>query len=187
MREAINYKELDFIRNIFEEYGEEFKFSIGQLICTDRYLPGKIYLIKEGQARLIINYEGLDTTLKKLIPGDVVGLASLLKGKSCEEVRASEELIALGISDEKFLSLYKENLNLKKFCDKKIWEPELIFFAKRFLENKRINNASIQKIYEKIYEDVEIIPSNLTGIKKVLENKRRIFSRQFKKIRFSAF
>ena len=95
----------------------EFKFSIGQLICTDSYLPGKIYLIKEGQARLIINYEGLETTLKKLIPGDLIGLASHLKGKSCEEVRASEELIVLSISDEKFYDLYNQkiNLNLKLF------------------------------------------------------------------------
>ena len=173
MEEVVNYPELDLISNIFEEYGEEFKFSIGQIISTEKYLPGNIYFIKEGKARLITNLNGFDTTVKKLLPGDLIGIASLLKGKSCEEVRASEELIVLSISDEKFLSLYKEKLNLKKFCDKKIWEPELIFFAKRFLENKRINNASIQKIYEKIYEDVEIIPSNLTGIKKALENKKK--------------
>ena len=108
MEEVINYPELGFIRNIFEEYGEEFKFSIGQIISTEKYLPGRIYLIKKGNARLITNFDGKDTTLKKLLPNDLIGIASLLKGKSCEEVRASEELIALGISDEKFLSLYKE-------------------------------------------------------------------------------
>ena len=53
---------------------------------------------------------GLETTLKKLIPSDLIGLASHLKGKSCEEVRASEELIALGISDEQFFNLFKVNL-----------------------------------------------------------------------------
>jgi len=137
MIEAKNYKELDFIRNIFEEYGEEFKFSIGQIISTEKYLPGKIYFIKKGKARLITNFDDVDTTLKKLLPNDLIGIASLLKGKSCEEVRASEELISLGISDEKFLSLYKKNLNFRKFCDKKIWDPELIFFTKRFLENKK--------------------------------------------------
>ena len=157
MIEAINYKELDFIRNIFEEYGEEFKFSIGQIISTEKYLPGKIYFIKKGKARLITNFDGVDTTLKKLLPNDLIGIASLLKGKSCEEVRASEELISLGITDEKFFSLYKEKLILRKFCDKKIWDPELIFFTKRFLENKKIKEGSIQKIYEKIYKEVEII------------------------------
>ena len=49
MIEAKNYKELDFIRNIFEEYGEEFKFSIGQIISTEKYLPGKIYFIKKKE------------------------------------------------------------------------------------------------------------------------------------------
>ena len=37
MVEVINYPELDFIRNIFEEYGEKFKFSIGQIISTEKY------------------------------------------------------------------------------------------------------------------------------------------------------
>ena len=180
MIEAKNYKELDFIRNIFEEYGEEFKFSIGQIISTEKYLPGKIYFIKKGKARLITNFDEVDTTLKKLLPNDLIGIASLLKGKSCEEVRASEELISLGISDEKFLSLYKKNLNFRKFCDKKIWDPELIFFTKRFLENKKIKKGGIQKIYEKIYKEVEIIPSNLTGIQKALKNKKRIFLSSFK-------
>ena len=179
MVDAIDYPELDFIRNIFEEYGEKYKFSVGQIICTEKYLPGRIYFIKKGNARLITNFDGVDTTLKKLLPNDLIGMASLLKGKSCEEVRASEELIALGISDEKFFSLYKENLNLRKICDEKIWEPELIFFTKRLLDNKKIKNASIQEIYEKIYRDVEIIPSNLKGIKKALENKKRIFLSTF--------
>ena len=107
MKDLINYPELDFIKNIFEEYGEESKFSVGQIICTEKYLPGRIYFIKKGKARLITNFNGLDTTLKKLLPNDLIGLASLLKGKSCEEIRASEELIALSISDEQFFSLYK--------------------------------------------------------------------------------
>ena len=107
MENDFNQPDLEFIKNIFDEYGETIKFSIGQLVCTEKYLPGNIYLIKKGKARLITNYNDFDTTLKKLVPGDLIGLASLLKGKSCEEVRASEELIALRISDEKFCNLFK--------------------------------------------------------------------------------
>ena len=128
------------------------------MICTDKYLPGKIYFIKKGQARLITNYEGVDTTLKKLIPGDLIGLASLLKGKSCEEVRASEELIALSISDEQFFNLYKYQISLRKYCNQKIWEPELIFLTKKFLEDKNNKRVKINEIYEKISKEVEIIP-----------------------------
>ena len=171
--------EFELIRKIFEDYGQELKFSIGQLICTDRYLPGKIYFIKEGKARLIINYEGIDTTLKKLIPGDVIGLASLLKGKSCEEVRASEELIALSISDEQFLSLYKDKLSLRRYCDQQIWEPELIFLTKKFLEGKNNKEFKIKEIHEKISKKVEIIPFDQKEITNALENKSRLFLSSF--------
>ena len=95
MKDELNHSELELIKSIFEEYGKIFKFSVGQLLCTEKYLPGNIYFIKEGKARLITNLNGFDTTVKKLLPGDLIGIASLLKGKSCEEVRASEELIVL--------------------------------------------------------------------------------------------
>ena len=158
---------------------KSLNFQLVKLLVLKNIYQEEIYFIKKGNARLITNFDGVDTTLKKLFPNDLIGMASLLKGKSCEEVRASEELIALGISDEKFFSLYKEKLNLKKFCDKKIWEPELIFFAKRFLENKKIKEGSLQIIYENIYK-VEIIPSNIAEFQKAFKNKKRIFLSSFK-------
>ncbi len=175
MKGEKNFPEFEMLREIFEDYGEEFKFSIGQLICTERYLPGNIYFIKKGKARLITNYEGQDTTLKKLEPGDFIGLASLLKGKSCEEVRASEELIALSISDEKFHNLYKDKLSLKRYCDLKIWEPELISLTKKFLDNQNTKEFKIKEIYEILSKEVAIIPFDLNEIKKSLKNKKRLF------------
>ena len=175
MKEGKFFSESDLIRTIFEDYGKEFKFSIGQLICTDKYLPGRIYFIKEGQARLIINYEGVDTTLKKLKSGEVIGLASVITGKPCEEVRASEELIALSISDEQFLNLYKDKLSLRRYCDQKIWEPELINLSKNFLEDKYNKELKIKEIYEKLSKVVEIIPLDQKKIKNSLENKCRLF------------
>ena len=47
MKGKKNTSEFEYILKIFEDYGEEFKFSIGQLICTDKYLPGKIHFIKK--------------------------------------------------------------------------------------------------------------------------------------------
>ena len=83
---------------------------MGQLLCTEKYLPGNIYFIKEGKARLITNLNGFDTTVKKLLPGDLIGIASLLGGKAIEEVRASKELVVYSIEDKKFLQIYKQNL-----------------------------------------------------------------------------
>ena len=55
MKDELNHSELELIKSIFEEYGKIFKFSVGQLLCTEKYLPGNIYFIKEGKARLITN------------------------------------------------------------------------------------------------------------------------------------
>ena len=181
MKAKKDYSNFELIREIFEDYGEESKFSIGQLICTDSYLPGKIHFIKRGKARLIIKNNELDTTLKKLLPGDFIGVASLLKGKSCEEVRASEELITLSISDEQFYNLYQDKLTLKSYCDLTIWGPELIFLVIKFFEDKNNKEYKVQEIYEKISKEAEIIPFDLEEIKKAFKNKKRLFLSSFNK------
>ena len=61
-----------------------------------------------------------------------IGIASLLGGKSIEEVRAADELIAYSLEDEKFLKIYQENLNIKNFCDNFIWEAEILSILKHF-------------------------------------------------------
>ena len=125
----------------FEKFGKELKFSIGQSICTENYLPGQIFLIKEGKARLITKIDGGFKTIKKLLPGSFIGIASLLKGISCEEVRASEELIVLSLTDKEFSDLYKNNLLVKNFCDTNLFDPELIFLIKKY---------NLQDIYIKL-------------------------------------
>ena len=100
----------------FEKFGKELRFSIGQTICTENYLPGQIFLIKTGKARLITKIDGSFKTIKKLLPGSFIGIASLLKGNCCEEVRASEELIVLSLTDKEFSDLYKNNSLVKNFA-----------------------------------------------------------------------
>ena len=36
MENDLNQPDLEFIQNIFEDYGETIKFSIGQLVCTEK-------------------------------------------------------------------------------------------------------------------------------------------------------
>ena len=52
----------------FENFGKELRFSVGQSICTENYLPGQIFLIKRGKARLITKIDGGFQTIKKLLP-----------------------------------------------------------------------------------------------------------------------
>ena len=79
-----------------------------------------------------------------MLPGSFIGIASLLSGNSCEEVRASEELIALSLTDKEFMDLYKNNSIVKNFCNTNLFDPELIFLIKKFSnfnQNKKTNLA----------------------------------------------
>ena len=95
-------------------------------------LPKEVFLIKEGNARLISEIDNKLTSVSKLSKGEFIGISSLLCGKPIEEVIASENLVVYSIEYEKFFELYKENLSIKNFCDNNIWGSELLFILKKF-------------------------------------------------------
>ena len=144
----------------FEKFGKELRFSIGQSICTENYLPGQIFLIKEGKARLITKIDGSFKNIKKLLPGSFIGIASLLKGNSCEEVRAAEELIALSLTDKEFIDLYKNNSLVKNFCDTTLLDPELIFLIKKFSNINQNNKTQLADFITTISKESRIITLN---------------------------
>ena len=163
------------VKKIFEDYGEETKFTLGQNLTTNKYLPGNVFLIKTGQARLITKIDGRQTTIIKLSQGNLVGAASLMTNNPCEEIRASGELTAFRLSDNDFLSFYKNNSDFKSFFESKIWEAELLFLLKRF-ENTNINNQlDSKKFLNFIYESSVLITPTKSEIKAALEKNKRLF------------
>ena len=125
--------------NFFKSFGKEIKFATGEIIYTEKFLADQVFLIKNGNARLITEINGKLISVLKLSEGNTIGIASLLGGRSIEEVRASEELIVYSLDDKKFLELYKKNLSIKNFCDNYIWESEIQSIVKKFpkLNKKR--------------------------------------------------
>ena len=100
-----NYKLIE----IFKSFGVETKFLTGELISSQKFIAGKVYLIKSGKARLISKVNGKLISVLKLSKGDSIGIASLIGGKPIEEVRASNELVVYGLEDKRFLDIYKQN------------------------------------------------------------------------------
>ena len=92
---------------LFKSFGKEIKFATGEIISSEKFLADKVFLIKNGNARLITEINGKLISVLKLSKGNTIGIASLLGGKSIEQVRASEELIVYSIDDKKFIELYK--------------------------------------------------------------------------------
>ena len=75
------------------DHGKIIYFKEGWPLSNIDEINSKIYFILNGNARLIgINNDKLFTIIK-LKQGDPIGLASLLRGDSCEQVSSSTELI----------------------------------------------------------------------------------------------
>jgi len=75
------------------------RYEIGQPLCLASQLPSELMLILEGSARLLWLENDRWTTLERLQSGSWVGLASFLRVGGCEEVSASEPVLAGLIPD----------------------------------------------------------------------------------------
>ena len=92
--------------SILENACRVLRFDLGGQLCDPNDIPARILVILQGQARLVGRHNGRLTTVGKFGPGSVIGAASLLCGSPCENVIASEEVIACAITDELWRELY---------------------------------------------------------------------------------
>ena len=118
-------KGISYITEVIRNRGEKVRFNIGQSICDSGYLPGYIFLIESGTARLIDTEGSQLTTIKKLGKESIIGLSSILRGLSCENARASTELIAWRIDDLKLKLIYEKDEKFHKACNKYLGEIDL--------------------------------------------------------------
>ena len=79
----------DLLHEIFK-FSSLVKFNLGEEIIKEGTISGKIYIIKEGSARLIDNINNKITTLGKFSAGEIIGAASLLSGRCCESLVAAD-------------------------------------------------------------------------------------------------
>ena len=112
-------------------------YKPGQPLTSDGVLPNQVLVILEGSARLLTRDRNQTSTLLKLGPGDVVGLASLVSASPCERVNASTAVRAALLSDQDFLKQLTENQDFSDWCQQRIWPAEL----ERLLKPMREANA----------------------------------------------
>ena len=77
---------------------------MGQQLSEPDDIPARVLILLQGQARLVGRHNGRLTTVGKFGPGSVIGAASLLGGQPCENVVASQEVVACAIPDETWLT-----------------------------------------------------------------------------------
>ena len=165
--------------DIFESKSIERKFKPGQLLSSFEYLPEEVFLIKEGNARLISKINGQLTSISKLSKGDFIGIASILNGFSLEEVRASKDLIVYSLKNHEFIRLYQEQVDIKNYCDNKIWHSEILFILKNFPNLYKKNLLLTTNLLEKFYLNSKLISPELNNFNNFFKNELLLFSNYF--------
>ena len=99
--------------------------------CDAEVIPARVLVLLSGQARLVGRQMGRLTTVGKFGPGSVIGAASLLTGSACENVIASDDVVACAIADEVWSELYATEASFRAWCDQQVWPQELLQLLER--------------------------------------------------------
>ena len=125
------------------------RFELGQQLVEPDDIPARVLVVLQGQARLVGRHNGRLTTVGKFGPGSVLGAASLLVGQPCENIVASQEVVACSISDELWSDLYSSETAFQTWCDRQIWPQELL----QLLEVLAERSASVEDTALELLED----------------------------------
>ena len=161
----INIKSIEAFNNIsdislkdIENNIEFFQYALGQPICAKDIIPNKILVILSGQARALHRSDsGEIVTISKLKSDSFIGLASLLRVKSCEYINASTEVMVLALPDNLVLKLYQKDTEFRKWCDKQINASEIYEIISILNKNISNNENKFDSIYQLLLQNIEVI------------------------------
>ena len=134
------------------------QFGIGQWLSEASIVPQQVLLILEGQARVLIQDQGRNTTLCKLGPGDWVGLASFLRARGCEQVLAATPLRAMAITDVDLLQLHQQEASFRTWCSAQLWLAELADLLTPQIENRAQARIARRELAQALWPHARAVP-----------------------------
>ena len=144
-------KELELIKNFIIKNGVLKAFKTGELILSPNKKNDNLFLIESGEARIIFSVNNKRTTLKKLQPGEFIGIASLFTGKQFEEVRSSGSIQTYAIDKNILKNFILEKKSLIKFFYSILFDEEIAFVLKDLLSNSD-NKNNLKLIFDNLIE-----------------------------------
>jgi len=137
---------------------QERRFSTGQPLCLGDLIPSEILWISAGQARLLGRDQGRLGTIEKLGPGDVVGLASLLRVQACEEVSAAGAVEALALPDALVLQLLQSEPSFAQWCSQQLFTAELTALVQLLVEAHPRQQSGLAALLQEARQSALLVP-----------------------------
>ena len=150
-------------------------YKPGQPLTSEGVLPNQILVILEGSARLLTQERNQTSTLLKLGPGDVVGLASLISASPCERVNASTSVRAAALSDQDFLQHLTDNQEFSDWCQEQLWPAELERLLKPMREANAEDLPAFAPKINDLLAEACVVSSEPEAVQDALDHGLRIF------------
>ena len=135
------------------------RFRIGQPLSEANALPAQVFVLLQGECRLLGIDQGRLTTLARLGPGSFVGLASLLRTEGCEEVTAATEVVAAAIPDQLIVELYGAEASFRNWCNNSLWPGELAALLDKLLAKAAQGDRSLQNKLAPLMPQAQLLPA----------------------------
>jgi len=136
-------------RRELENNAEILVYSPGQVLSQRQLIPERMLLILQGEARLLGKRDGKEVSLGKIGAGQWIGLVSMLRGSPCEEVTASEEVVALAIRDQDVAHWYQTQIGFRRWCDQNTFAAEVIALVELLMAKRVKKTQGYQDIISK--------------------------------------
>ena len=134
-------------KNVIDEAAQFVSFRIGQPIIFNGQIPNKVFIIIEGEARLIISKDDEKNTIAKLGQGTILGLAPILCAKGFEEVIASTDIKSVALPDNLIVNLYKVENQFREYCNSTKFPSEIAGITELLIQKSDRTDIQFRKAF----------------------------------------
>ena len=152
------------------------RFRIGQSLTEASAIPAQVFLLLQGECRLLGNEQGRLATLVRHGPGTLVGLASLLRAAPCESITAATEIVAAAIPDQLIVELYTSEAGFRRWCNQHLWPSEVSALLELLLQKSAQNDRLLQNKLAAVMQQAQLLPpealADPLGLKAAAQGRR---------------
>ncbi|MCS5691382.1 ABC transporter transmembrane domain-containing protein [Cyanobium sp. FGCU-6] len=135
------------------------RFRIGQNLTEASALPAQVFILLQGQCRLLGIEQGRLASLARLGPGNVIGLASLLRAEPCEAITAATEVVAAALPDRLIVELYGQEESFRRWCNQMLWPSEVAALLELLQQKAAQSDRSLRNNLAPLLQQAQLISS----------------------------